>query len=259
MKRKFLILLSLTFMVMVVSGTLTARYAAATVSGGKHDLSLFGGAYFQYLTDEVCIFCHTPHAANVNTVYSTNPNTRTNTGTGNTALGGKFLWNRALPDRTWSVYSSATLNSDTSGGPGTLSLMCLSCHDGVGAMNVLLNYTPEGQPASFNAENQFGDGPSDSIWASLNIGGGNCTGDDCTGGGDLQNDHPIGFVYNSALDTGLNPLGSLNAILQKRMAITGNRMECSTCHDPHLTNPGGNNFLVMSNSGSALCLQCHNK
>lgn len=258
MKKKLLILLSFAVIFTALFSAVAVRYAAATVVGGKHDLSFNGGAYFQYLTDEVCIFCHTPHAANINTVYSTNPNNRTNTGSGNAAPHGQFLWNRALPSRTWSVYSSDTMNSNTSGGPGTLSLLCLSCHDGVGAMNVLLNYS-SGQPVSFNVENQFGDGPSDNIWSALNIGGASCAGDDCSGGGNLQNDHPIGFVYDNTGDPGLNPLGSLNQVLQKRMGITGNRMECSTCHNPHMTNPGGNNFLVMSNEGSALCLQCHNK
>lgn len=241
----------------------TAQNASATVAGGVHDLSFWGASNFKYASDEPCVFCHTPHASNVNSVYSTNPNTISGTGSGNTNPAGKLLWNRALPDRAWNVYASSTLNHNTSGGPGTLSLMCLSCHDGVGAMNVLLNYSDiGGQPGAIGfMQNQFGDfALNDPNIGPLNIGGAGCTGDDCaSGGGDLQNDHPIGFVYNDTLDSGLVALGSLNATLQRRMAVTSNRMECSTCHDPHITNAGGNNFLVMSNTGSALCLSCHNK
>jgi predicted CXXCH cytochrome family protein len=265
MKRKLLILWNFTLILIALSYAITERNAAATVVGGVHDLSFFGSSNFQYATDEPCIFCHTPHAANVNTVYSTDPASASNTGSGSSALGGQFLWNRALPMRTWNVYSSSTLNSDTSGGPGTLSLLCLSCHDGIGAMNVLLNYSPSGQPSPMGFfQNQFGDfSLSDPNIGALNIGDAQCDGGAGTGcvsgGGDLQNDHPIGFVYNSSLDSGLNPIASLNAALQGRMAVTGNRMECSTCHDPHITNFGGNAFLVMNNAGSALCLQCHNK
>ncbi|MDA8241065.1 MAG: cytochrome c3 family protein [Nitrospiraceae bacterium] len=267
MRNKYIIFGFISTLIVVVFLALDARYAAATVVGGKHDLSFSGSANFQYATDEPCIFCHTPHAANVNTVYSTDPASSSNTGSGNSAPGGQFLWNRALPQRTWNVYSSSTLNANTSGGPGTLSLLCLSCHDGVGAMNVLLNYA-SGQPASMGfLQNQFGDfSTSDPNIGPLNIGGGQCDGGAGTGcvggGGDLQNDHPIGFVYDNALataDGGLNPPASLNTALKSRMTVTGNRMECSTCHDPHITNLGGNAFLVMSNTGSALCLQCHNK
>jgi predicted CXXCH cytochrome family protein len=33
-------------------------------------------------------------------------------------------------------------------------------------------------------------------------------------------------------------------------------VECATCHDPHSSN---SLFLRISNSGSGVCLACHNK
>jgi predicted CXXCH cytochrome family protein len=41
--------------------------------------------------------------------------------------------------------------------------------------------------------------------------------------------------------------------------LTGSEVpfiECSSCHDPHTTNPL---FLRVSNEGSRLCLTCHDK
>ena len=237
----------------------TGRNASPVVSGGKHDLSMLGPSVFAASnTEEICVFCHTPHAANTSQSYSTNPNTPGSAG----SLGGQYLWNRALPVRAWSMYNSSTMNHDAGGPsdvPGTFSLLCLSCHDGVGAMNVLLNNPSTGAPDQFTSSNQFGDfSLSDVNIGKLNIGDAQCTGDNCgSGGGNLQNDHPVGFVYNPALDTGLKTITAPELV--KRMNITGNRVECSTCHDPHMTNPGGNMFLVMSNAGSALCFGCHNK
>ena len=155
----------------------------------------------------------------------------------------------------------------TPGAPGVLSLLCLSCHDGVGAVNVLLNYPDDQTIASITglgAEDQFGNfNPGDLANWRLNIGEANCgTGDTCTGPQDLRNDHPIGFSYAAAQaadPTGLN--ATLPVALQNRMTLTGGQVECNTCHDPHITNNATtkNKFLVMSNSGSAMCLGCHNK
>jgi len=234
---------------------LSAGYAAAAVQFGPHDLSVTGPGGFATTEDQVCIFCHTPHNSNVNETYTTDPNIIGSAG----SMNGVFLWNRALPNRSFQLYSSATMDH-TVGQPGTLSLMCLSCHDGVGAMNVLLNYSASGQPGGLFAD-QFGDfSLNDPSVGPLNIGEAVCTGSACTGGDELRNDHPIGFVYGgSATDAGLNDIASMSAAMQRRFSVTGNRMECSTCHNPHLDNFTGNNFLVIDNAGSALCFECHNK
>lgn len=243
--------------------------AAAVVSGGKHDMSDWGGSNFQYDTSEICVFCHTPHSANTDQSYDTDP---TVVGS-NPLLNGEFLWNRAMPVRAWSPYTSSTLNSNTSSGPGKLSLLCLSCHDGVGAMNVLINNPGSGigtapAPLSMN-QNQFGDFSLNGIFGALNIGEGVCdggAGTNCTAGTgvNLQNDHPIGFVYEYTVDPGLKAPATFPTWLRRRMAITGNRVECSTCHDPHRTNePGDDNMFLAddtnNNAQSGLCFACHDK
>jgi len=231
-----------------------ARNAASKVPGGLHDLSEWGDSAFSYSTQQVCLFCHTPHHAA-------------------TASGGAntFLWNRALPTRTFTPYLSSTLDAYTSGswsGPGVVSLLCLSCHDGIGAMNVLLNFGSGLSPVGLYNETKFGDfSLSDPSVGPLNIGGGQ-TGQEATTGGDLQDDHPIGFVYEDAQaadTTGLKDYASLPQAIKNRMNLTSSgtnhRVECSTCHDPHRTNTRAvrNKFLVIDNADSALCTGCHNK
>ncbi|MDA8084240.1 MAG: cytochrome c3 family protein [Nitrospiraceae bacterium] len=269
MAGKIRILLVMAVMVVVLFGAVSVRKASALVTGSRHDLSLSGASNFQYDTQEPCIFCHTPHGANMTQSYSTNPATVGAAGT----LNGTLLWNRAVPVRAWQVYTSPTMDSNNTLGPGPLSLLCLSCHDGVGAMNVLIKNPSDsnggagGKPTEMPGvtKNQFGDFALGDPNYRLNVGDAVCDGGlgtACSSGADLRNDHPIGFVYNPAVDLqgGLNVIS--NPVVQARMTLTGNRVECSSCHDPHLTNnafPTGNNFLVMSNAGSALCLVCHNK
>lgn len=261
--RKNSLLIVVLLICLTLIYTLTAQNAAARVQGGRHDLSISGTSGFSSgNTEDVCVFCHTPHRAATTQSYGVNPNT-----IGVAASVSGFLWNRAIPVRTWTPYTSTTLQANTAGGPGTLSLLCLSCHDGIGAMNVLLNYPNDtGIPDQPVNRNQFGDfSVSDPSIGRLNIGGGVCdpASDNCpSGGGNLQNDHPIGFSYDSvvAADGALVAYGSIPLAIRNRLALTSNHsVECSTCHDPHLDNFGGTNFLVLSNNNSALCLGCHVK
>lgn len=249
-------------LIVVLFFALHASKSTAGVAGGKHDLSIFGGSPFGGGTEEVCVFCHTPHRANTTQRYTTNPNNQTS----GTNIQGQFLWNRPLPGNTFQPYTSDTYTfKGSEPQPGLNSLLCLSCHDGIGAMNVLLNTPPDWDPSWWStANNQFGDWSiNDPNIGPLNIGEASCTGDDCTGGVDLRNDHPVGFDYDTAQsnDSGINQRSALPLILQQRLAISGNKVECSTCHDPHLTNTNtpGNMFLVRPMTGSQLCLDCHAK
>ena len=99
-------------------------------------------------------------------------------------------------------------------------------------------------------------------WTGAAIGG--VTGDD------LTNDHPIGFSYTGAQtdlgDTKLHSETLVNTNSANRIRFFGStkKVECSTCHDPHIentpsVNPNQIPFLVMANDGSKLCLACHNK
>ncbi|MDA8103997.1 MAG: hypothetical protein M0Z71_01325 [Nitrospiraceae bacterium] len=263
MFKKYIILGLIVLIMTAFFFAVSVRNAASIVRGGYHDLtnnSGIGGFASYSVKSDVCVFCHTPHHANSNQTYSGNPITGTGTAG---SLGGSYLWNRRVPlASSFTPYSSSTF---AGGQPGPLSLLCLSCHDGVGAMNVLLNY-PNNTPIPAvigPLADQFGDATGDPSWAALNIGDASCNGDDCgTTGGNLQNDHPIGFDYDAAQQANQNGLNIItNTALLDRMAITQHRMECNTCHDPHITNDltTKNNFLVIDNKNSLLCLACHNK
>ena len=105
-------LLGLGFLATAMSGA-----ALAGIQGSKHDL----GAGVPEANGEVCVFCHTPHGAD----------------TGASAP----LWNKTLPTSTYQRYSSfGTATLDGAEAPvGSVSLACLSCHDGSQAMDVVIN------------------------------------------------------------------------------------------------------------------------
>lgn len=221
---------------------------AATVVGSKHDLTIAsgGGGFSAYDTTQICVFCHTPHNANTSA-----------------PLNGQYLWNRAVNTTTFTMYSSATLNATyvNPTRPGVQSLLCLSCHDGVGAFNALLRY-PADAPniaslGSIVSGNTFNNYLGDPNIGPLAI------------GSDLSNDHPVGFIYNAALaaadptGTLATPLDAMRVDVAGKLRLFNGQMECATCHNPHdndqCSTPGDCRFLVVNNAGSALCLTCHNK
>ncbi|MCX6154511.1 MAG: multiheme c-type cytochrome [Candidatus Kapabacteria bacterium] len=82
------------------------------ISTTKHNLSSGGSGTIKASSEsEICIFCHTPHAAKPR-----NP-----------------LWNRDDPGITYSLYQSTTLHASL-GQPDGSSVLCLSCHDGTIAL-----------------------------------------------------------------------------------------------------------------------------
>jgi predicted CXXCH cytochrome family protein len=179
---------------------------AATASGqttivaSSHD---FSGSFG---TGRICVPCHTPHDAYF---Y------------GNTTE--RALWNHEETSQTFAMYTTLAGNTGT---PDGTSLLCLSCHDGVTAMD---NY-------------------GGTSGGSLNMTG------DAVVGIDLSDDHPIGIEYPSA-DPGYEatPLNGLT--LYNDGSI--DRVECGSCHDPH--GAGFTFFLRDTTANSQLCTDCHNK
>ena len=145
------------------------------------------------------------------------------------------LWNHQVTNATFTVYSSATLDAVV-GQPDGASKLCLSCHDGTIAVD------------------SFG-GATDGthfITGQHNL------------GTDLSNDHPVSFTYDTSLandDGGLYDPASTMSGLGGTIAddlLIANRVQCSSCHDVH-NGSGLSKLLVKSNTGSALCLTCHDK
>jgi predicted CXXCH cytochrome family protein len=189
---------------------LVATGAWAQVTGTAHDLrGTIGGS-------QICVACHTPHGASP----------------------AVPLWNHSLPApaNTYTVYTgSATIDatdlSDFLSSDGSISSLCLSCHDGTVALGSLVN-----DPGDLTDT-------TSTITGVANL------------GTDLTNDHPVNFTFDAALIAADGELQApTNAIL---FGPSADQVQCGSCHDPHsnVNVP----FLVTSNAGSALCLDCHVK
>ncbi|HEY8666772.1 MAG TPA: cytochrome c3 family protein, partial [Tepidisphaeraceae bacterium] len=143
------------------------------------------------------------------------------------------LWNRTLPTSAYTVYSSNSLNASP-GQPTGSSKLCLSCHDGTIAL---------GSVASRNQPITMAGGIT-----TLPPGAGNL-------GTDLADDHPISFKYDAALAT-KNPKLKLPSQLPEQIKLDSqSELQCTSCHEPHNNQFG--KFLVMDNTNSQLCSNCH--
>ncbi|MBW2421787.1 MAG: hypothetical protein JRH19_24835 [Deltaproteobacteria bacterium] len=266
-------------MVLAISA-LIATTASAQIRGSQHDLGTGGGAQeTTALTGEVCVFCHTPH--------------------GSATTASVPLWNKTLPTTPYQRYSSlgtATLDG-TEVAVGSVSLACLSCHDGTQAMDVVINASGPGGWVAGGAEIDPG-----AIGAMAEVPAGapmpNL-------GSDLRDDHPVSIGYAGGACEGVvtptcDPAGaasgdpdfvvaqyaSLNGsdqwwvdvstgavpgspgqrektdmILYTRdfSGTKGPSVECASCHDPHVAVKQPVSFLRISNDNSDVCLACHIK
>ncbi len=214
-----------------------ASLSVAQISGSHHDLSTGGGIVDKSTNEsQKCIFCHTPHQ------------------TGMTAIP---LWNHTLASTaTYGTYTGLDMQSTPAeiGGGSAVSNLCMSCHDGTVAVNSLGNKSTLGTPTM---------GSGNELNASFQI----AAGREANMGTSLSNDHPINFTYNAALATAdgelVTPVSATSVDAAGHLKLfpgTGSlvsTVQCATCHDVHkTTNPP---FLTLSNSGSALCLSCHQK
>ncbi|MBI2307342.1 MAG: hypothetical protein HYU78_08570 [Rhodocyclales bacterium] len=242
---------------------------------------------------QVCVFCHTPHAA----TPAVTP-----------------LWNKQMSGATYSTYTSSSLDAQAIAGtlaqPGGSSKLCLSCHDGtlaVGNVNVLNGAGSTGtQGTQSIALSGTGGG------GTMAPGSGTTTGFTRFLGTDLSNDHPISVTYNKLLtdrdgelrdatmnatdgtwewvNAGTRIIGVRNhrtqgAAGQQQKPVlplekTGSdtdagQVQCASCHDPHIretdTTKGNQKFLRLnrfqettpanaySQDGDIICLACHNK
>ncbi len=141
------------------------------------------------------------------------------------------LWNHDAPNHTFDMYT--TLDGTTPGQPEGPSKMCLGCHDGVTALD---SYGGATGSIFFDPD------------SPVNIGGGTIP-------GDLTNDHPIGLTYPTG-NPGYKDPGGFSGV--KLVNIGGdNRVECTSCHEPHNNHLG--KFLRRELNNSFICLECHRK
>lgn len=231
------------------TATVTALLLGATsasaeaIVGSKHDLS-GGGAGGGNNDARICVYCHTPHAANTDMI-------------------GAPLWNKPVPDAgAFTMYGKTLAGTETADTPSMVSLACLSCHDGVSAVNSVVNAPGTGGVLEGGAGTLITGGRTGTLTGLYNI---------ANDIGKLQNDHPISIDYIPGraslvpLDTPLSGAG-WGSYTTVGSLLRNGKVECGTCHDPHGTiNVGAGDgtrnptFLRNTNTGSALCLTCHAK
>lgn len=200
---------------------------ASNITATKHNLSSgASGSQVRGSTNQICAFCHTPHNAVPNVP----------------------LWNRNATGNTYKLYtSSGTLGAAAKGAslPATsISLLCLSCHDGTLAnLGDRVTNKPGGTAITMT------DGTGNNAWVTS---GANL-------GADLTNDHPIGFSYTTAVtqESNLNVIATATTRGAVFFGAAKDRIECSSCHMVHDNTYSP--FLRTTNANSALCLACHIK
>lgn len=246
----------------------------AGIVGSSHDLSNVGGttasetsANFAGLDagvagdkqSRICVYCHHPHNARIQ-------------GSSEGPTGDEMeyspLWNRQMSDRNFTGYNNGImmgtadsqqqhmLNASTPGNGGTaiggVSLLCMSCHDGVVAMNAYSSNNADGGTGSSNVLNAAGSAISGTAAFTTN----------------LNNHHPMGFSYvavqaddNEIAATDVEMVPGMGVNIGDLLYGADNTMECVTCHDVHNTanQEGAERFLWRSNNESNFCLTCHLK
>lgn len=231
---------------------------ATGINGSFHDITYLGSdaggaAFNQDDFQRVCIFCHTPHKSEWDRSH----------------LGP--LWNRQPSAVTLTPYEWVApanlrigMTADPLIGP---SRLCMSCHDGIIAVDT---------------HNAAG---TDNNGASVMS----------TGISDLSVNHPIGFLYSDALtargtDQLVDPFSGayfIDKVIPATGAATYNTyfytdrriadalyngyVTCCSCHEVHNNKNAINapsvsdpeiipNYVVRAREeGSALCLSCHIK
>jgi hypothetical protein len=148
------------------------------------------------------------------------------------------LWDSELASDTYTVYSQPPQPGGKPGTgrrPGGISKTCLSCHDGIVASEVFGGDTGSAADPGVSAP----------------------------GGGFPGHDHPISFIYDTALAVQVRDLYDPSVRLSGVAGSSGTidadmlflkRMECASCHDVHNTKAvPGTKLLVKDTAGSVLC------
>ena len=220
---------------MASAGTAMAKSIVNSVHNLSKDATVVRNVTVSGST-QICIFCHTPH-----------------NGTGNLPL-----WNRnagAVGAGTYTLYSGVGMSnvSYKSGFTAdSISLFCMSCHDGSALGGTMIKNVPISEPAGL--------GNSAAIGATSKA---NLT----AGGTDLRTTHPVNFPVTQNTQNDLQPIaapymgkaGGVQYPLFKssRSGGVANSLECSSCHSVH--DNANAPFLRDTQTGSTLCLGCHNK
>ena len=247
---------------------------AQGIVGSQHDLTAGGSSQDpSAASDQVCVFCHTPHGSDITAAVP--------------------LWNKTmLVPSTYERYSELqTATFDSNEAPvGSVSLACLSCHDGSQAMDVVLNSPGTGMGTgridptmlamTGSPVPMLGTDLRDDHPISMQYAGGGASDSDPDGTfpgslGDPDFSAPEKATINTvpmwwvdSLGTGLGTREKTDMLLYTRNDAIGGTgalepfVECGSCHDPHNSSTGGPSqvsFLRIDQTASQICTTCHIK
>ena len=187
---------------------------AGELTGSKHD---FADAPWNP-HDDSCSVCHVPKSLE---------------------SGQTPLWNHEVTSESFQMYpSGGTIDGSIDGVPSRVTKLCLSCHDGVTAVDA------------------FGGEDGSMTLRSIDSGGSSII------GLVLGDDHPVSITYTSSVAARDGELhdpsvasSGLGGTIQNDMLVN-DQVECTSCHDVHDTK--NNPYMLRKpNARSALCLTCH--
>jgi hypothetical protein len=231
---------------------------AAGIADTKHNLGSGPGlAGRNQVSDtaEICVFCHTPHGGST---------------TAPAPLWNKRLGTPGVPAGGGSYITYDTLQTPSLDGTvapvGSISMACLSCHDGTQAMDNIINAPGSG---GFRTDGGGNDGLAYTWTGSTVNAAGRLSSGVALIGTDLSNDHPIGIQYCGGglsgsgttvsgtckdgdfrqpetqlingnqifwVDTGGSGKQRTDLPLyQRSTGGLGPMVECASCHDPHVS------------------------
>jgi len=234
---------------------------SAGIADTKHNLGSGpgpGGRNQVSDTAEICVFCHTPHGADTSAPA---PLWNKRLGANGTPAGGGSY-------TTYDTLQTPSLDG-TVAPVGSISMACLSCHDGTQAMDNIINAPGSG---GYDTTGGGNDGRTYTWTGSTVNAAGRLSSGVALLGTDLSNDHPIGIQYcgggltgsgttvsGTCKDSDFNPpqtqvinsnqvfwidtggLGKQRTDLPLYVrtgasASLGPLVECASCHDPHVSN-----------------------
>ena len=267
----------------LTQGVMAAATLSNTIVGSKHDLSIsnyygLDVAFGVTPSDQICVFCHTPHGANIDLDNdgSNDPD--------DAVRPSAPLWNRKITNTSLASsftpygsspgYQSATLNSTLVKGswvPSPLSLVCLSCHDSALANSGsrgIVAISPNDTHDLFSVPNRAGADTPNCGACHPDGGTAGVPGTWWQIGPDMSDDHPVSIPYPPSYSGWTDDFyPPANANGWTGIKLYKGRVECPSCHNPH--NPGEivyedgpakyAPFLRETLDGSTLCVTCHKK
>jgi len=263
--------------------------AANGIGFSRHNLGKYGDAPRTETTFDICVYCHTPHR----------PSDK----------GGPLWSGKEGGPMSFTAYGTniEDAKSNISGlnapGLGSPSLACLSCHDGSTAFDNLANSPGKKRENRGNTPDKLG------FLLSVSRMDPSVVSTRLMTGPLLTNDHPVNVLFRGGRYASLRPkntvisqidlvaglfsttsttsttrlkilnLWSIKGFISDTATISDllrdDRIECSSCHDPHFNNKSwletANRFKnwddmdglflrrIGGNFASGVCRTCHGK